>query len=58
VTGRRIRVFFYGPFMDEELLRAKGVQPANPRQACVRGFALRIGERATLPSPTRAPGAS
>lgn len=48
MTSRRIAVFFYGLFMDEELLRAKGVRPASPRQACVRGFALRIGQRATL----------
>lgn len=50
VTSRRISVFFYGLFMDEDFLRAKGVQPTNPRQACVRGFALRIGQRATLVS--------
>ena len=48
MTSRRISVFFYGLFMDEELLRANGVQPTSPRQACVRGFALRIGQRATL----------
>jgi hypothetical protein len=48
VTSRCISVFFYGLFMDEELLRAKGVQPRSPRQACIRGFALRIGQRATL----------
>jgi gamma-glutamyl AIG2-like cyclotransferase len=45
---RRIEVFFYGLFMDEDLLRAKGVQPVSPRKASVRGFALRIGQRATL----------
>jgi len=48
MTSRRISVFFYGLFMNEELLRAKEVQPTSPRQACVRGFALRIGQRATL----------
>jgi len=52
MTARRIEVFFYGLFMDAEILRAKGVHPINPRQACVRGFALRIGQRATLvPDP-------
>ena len=40
--------FFYGLFMDMELLRASGVQPANPRRAAVDGYALRIGQRATL----------
>src|SRR5262245_1614478 len=48
MTSRRITVFFYGLFMDEELLKAKGIQPMNLRQACVRGFGLRIGQRATL----------
>ena len=48
MASRRISIFFYGLFMDEELLLAKGVQPTSPRQACVRGFALRIGQRATL----------
>jgi hypothetical protein len=49
---RRIDVFFYGLFMNPELLRSKGIAPTNIRAACVRRFALRIGERATLlPSP-------
>ena len=49
---RKIDVFFYGLFMDEELLRSKGVTPANLRPASVAGFQLRIGDRATLaPSP-------
>jgi hypothetical protein len=45
---RRIKVFFYGLFMDVELLRSKGVHPTDPRPACVPGLALRIGQRATL----------
>ena len=45
---RRIDVFFYGLFMDADLLRAKGAQPVNIRSASVPGFALRIGQRATL----------
>lgn len=48
MADRRIDVFFYGLFMDAELLRAKGAQPVNVRSACVPGFALRIGQRATL----------
>ena len=55
MTSRRIEVFFYGLFMDADLLRAKGADPVNIRPACVRGFALRIGERATL---LRASGAT
>ncbi|HEX5942873.1 MAG TPA: gamma-glutamylcyclotransferase family protein [Anaerolineales bacterium] len=50
---RRIEVFFYGLFMDEELLRAKGVMPTNIRHASVPGFQLRIGDRAALvPDPS------
>ena len=45
---RKIDVFFYGLFMDEELLRSKGVTPATLRPASVAGFELRIGDRATL----------
>lgn len=52
---RPITVFFYGLFMDVELLRARGAHPAHARPACVPGFALRIGQRATL---TRDAGSS
>jgi hypothetical protein len=45
---RRLSVFFYGLFMDPELLRGKGLQPENARRACVRGMRLRIGERAAV----------
>ena len=48
MVARRIDVFFYGLFMDAELLRAKGVNPTNLRAASTPGFALRIGQRATL----------
>ncbi len=48
MAARRIKVFFYGLFMDEGLLRAKGTNPVNVRSACVPGYALRIGQRATL----------
>ncbi len=48
MLSRRIAVFFYGLFMDADLLRTKGADPANVRPACVPGFALRIGQRATL----------
>jgi Gamma-glutamyl cyclotransferase, AIG2-like len=50
---RRLDVFFYGLFMDADLLRAKGVSPENIEQAVVDDFALRIGRRAALVS---APG--
>jgi len=45
---RKIDVFFYGLFMDEALLRAKGIPSPNLPAASVQGFQLRIGNRATL----------
>ncbi len=47
-AARRIAVFFYGLFMDEALLREKGINPQNRRMAMVENFSLVIGERATL----------
>ena len=41
-------VFFYGLFMDADLLREKGFNPSKPELVCVQGYGLRIGERATL----------
>ena len=48
VGTRRIDVFFYGLFMDEALLRDKGVDPWDRRVASVENFCLLIGARATL----------
>ena len=45
---RRVDGFFYGLFMDVALLKRSDVQAENPRPAYVDGFALRIGNRATL----------
>jgi len=45
---RKIDVFFYGLFMDEAFLRAKGITSPDLRVASVPGFQLRIGNRATL----------
>ena len=45
---RRIAVFFYGLFMDDSLLRQKGVTPRDGRRASVQDFSLVIGARATL----------
>ena len=44
----RVEVFFYGLFMDEALLRAKGLSPRGGRVARVENFRLFIGARATL----------
>lgn len=41
-------VFFYGLFMDEQLLLKKGITPLNPRKASLSNYGLRIGERASL----------
>jgi hypothetical protein len=46
--GGRVEVFFYGLFMDEALLREKGLRPEDRRTAYVENFRLVIGERATL----------
>lgn len=46
--ARRIDVFFYGLFMDDALLRDKGMKPMNRRRAFVENFSLVIGARATL----------
>ena len=51
---RRIDLFFYGLFMDDALLREKGMNPVNRRMAFVENFCLVIGARATLiPCPSR-----
>ena len=48
-------VFFYGLFMDTAVLETKGVRSTQSRLAVVRGWALRIGQRATLvPAPDEA----
>jgi hypothetical protein len=41
-------VFFYGLFMDESLLREKGMNPQNRRMASLENFSLVIGDRASL----------
>lgn len=48
MADRHIQVFFYGLFMDDNLLRSKGIVPMNPQPARLEGFGLRIGKRATL----------
>ena len=48
MSDRRIDAFFYGLFMDADVLSESGVAPTNPRRAYVEDFALRIGHRATL----------
>ncbi|MFN0151759.1 MAG: gamma-glutamylcyclotransferase family protein [bacterium] len=52
MSDRRVDVFFYGLFMDHEVLRGAGVAPIDPRRAYLDGFALHIGQRATLVAST------
>jgi hypothetical protein len=50
---RRADVFFYGLFMDEELLRGKGLRPQGVEVGSIAGVSLRIGQRAALvPDPS------
>lgn len=53
VNRRRVDVFFYGLFMDPELLRAEGYTPQDIQIAFIEGFAVCVGQRAWL---TSAPG--
>jgi hypothetical protein len=46
--NRLNNVFFYGLYMDPDILKTKGVEPRNPRKAIVKGYRLRIGKMATL----------
>ena len=41
-------VFFYGLFMDPDLLHNSGFSPSEPKIAELRGYKLLIGQRATL----------
>ena len=43
-----VRVFFYGLFMDPELLTEQGLNPGNTSIASLPGYQLKIGERASL----------
>ncbi|WP_433018001.1 gamma-glutamylcyclotransferase family protein [Kribbella sp. CA-294648] len=45
---RLVNVFFYGLYMDPDVLIDRGVQPRDPRPASVTGYSLRIGTQATL----------
>jgi hypothetical protein len=45
---RLIRVFFYGLYLDPDVLRGKGVEPRSARLGLVTGRSLRIGRQATL----------
>ncbi|KAA3638884.1 MAG: gamma-glutamylcyclotransferase [Bacteroidetes bacterium] len=40
--------FFYGLFMDVNVLQQNGIKPSNPRKGYLKDFALKIGSRASL----------
>ncbi|MEM8498055.1 MAG: gamma-glutamylcyclotransferase family protein [Pseudomonadota bacterium] len=46
--ARKVNGFFYGLFMDPEVLREKRINGIDARPALVTGYALKIGERATM----------
>ncbi len=46
--NRLNQVFFYGLYMDPEILKAKGVEPRNPRKSVAKDYRLRVGKMATL----------
>ncbi len=43
-----MQVFFYGLFMDEDILSKNGVNPSNPRVGVLKDYTLKIGNRASL----------
>jgi hypothetical protein len=55
---RRVEAFFYGRFMDEELLRGKGLEPEGGEIAAIDGFALRRSLRLKLKTEERRLGNS
>jgi hypothetical protein len=48
MSSGTVAVFFYGLFMDESGLAAKGVVPSRAIFCHLDGYTLRIGRRATL----------
>jgi len=43
-----MEVFFYGLFMDMDILKKNGINPTNPRKGCLNNYTLKIGTRASL----------
>jgi hypothetical protein len=42
------KIFFYGLYMDEEILKSKGVNPRDKHLVKAKNYRLRIGNMATL----------
>ena len=43
-----MEVFFYGLFMDGNILLKNGIKPSNLRRGYLNDYALKIGNRASL----------
>ena len=43
-----MEVFFYGLFMDVNILSKNGIKPSNPRRGYLNDYTLKIGSRASL----------
>ena len=43
-----MEVFFYGLFMDKNILLKNGINPSNPRKGYLNNYSLKIGNRASL----------
>lgn len=43
-----MEVFFYGLFMDEDILMKNGINASNPRKGYLNDYTLKIGNRASL----------
>ncbi len=43
-----MEVFFYGLFMDQDILTNNGINPSNPRKGYLKDYTLKIGNRASL----------
>ena len=48
MSDRKVDGFFYGLFMDTDVLKGSSVLATEPRRAYVDGYALRFGRRSTL----------
>ena len=45
---RLIEIFFYGLYMDDNILRERGIVSRNKRIGAIMGYRLRIGDNSTL----------
>lgn len=48
IGPRVLEVFFYGLYMDAEVLSSRGVVPRAPRRAFIEGHSVRLGSKAVL----------